>query len=281
MTTGTELLAKGAARLRAAGIEGAARDARWLLADALGVGAERLTLVLPDLVSDAARARYEAAIDARSRHQPVAQIIGWRDFWGRRFRVTPDVLDPRPETETLIEAALQRGFGRVLDLGTGSGAILLSLLAERADAQGVGVDISAAALEIAAQNAAALGVADRVRLIRSDWFARVAGQFDLIVSNPPYIAASELDTLSPELRLWEPRQALVPEHDDGSGLAAYRHICAHAPRYLTGDGWLMVEIGAAQARGVAALFRHSRFCNIAVITDLSGHDRVVIGQYTG
>ena len=281
MTTGTELLAKGVARLRAAGIEGATRDARWLLADALGVGAERLTLVLPDPVSDAARARFDAAIEARSRHQPVAQIMGWRDFWGRRFRVTPDVLDPRPETETLIEAALQRSFERVLDLGTGSGAILLSLLAERADAQGVGVDISAAALEIAAQNAATLGVADRVRLIRSDWFASVAGQFDLIVSNPPYIAASELDALSPELRLWEPRKALVPDHDDGSGLAAYRHICAHAPHYLTGDGWLMVEIGAAQARGVAALFRHSGFCNIAVIADLSGHDRVVIGQHGG
>lgn len=281
MTTGAELLAEGVARLRGAGIDGAARDARWLLADALGVGAERLTLVLPDPVSDTARARFEAAIEARSRHQPVAQIIGWRDFWGRRFRVTPDVLDPRPETETLVEAALQRRFERVLDLGIGSGAILLSLLAERPNAQGVGVDISPAALLVAAQNAAALGVADRVRLIRSDWFAGVEGQFDLIVSNPPYIATSELDVLSPELRLWEPRQALVPDHDDGSGLAAYRHICAHAQKHLTPDGWLMVEIGATQADDVAALFRRAGFRRIATLSDLSGHQRVVLGQSGG
>ncbi|MCC5991207.1 MAG: peptide chain release factor N(5)-glutamine methyltransferase [Rhodobacteraceae bacterium] len=281
MSTGADLLAEGVARLRAAGIEGAVRDARWLLTHALGVGAERLTLLLPDPVSDTARARFDAAIDARCRHQPVAQIIGWRDFWGRRFRVTPDVLDPRPETETLIEAALQRRFERVLDLGTGTGAILLSLLAECQDAQGVGVDISPAALRVAAQNAAATGVADRVSLFRSDWFAGVAGQFDLIVSNPPYIAASELDALSPELRLWEPRQALVPQDDDGSGLAAYRHICAHAPQYLTPDGWLMVEVGTTQAGDVTALFGRSGFRNIASVADLSGRDRVVLGQSGG
>ncbi|MDD7971473.1 peptide chain release factor N(5)-glutamine methyltransferase [Roseinatronobacter alkalisoli] len=278
MSTAAQALAAAVAQLRAAGIEGAPRDARWLLAHVLGIDAARLTLVLPDPISDAQAARFCSAIEARARHQPVAQIIGYRDFWGRRFRVTPDVLDPRPETETLIDAALARDFSNVLDLGTGSGAILLTLLAERAGAQGVGVDLSPAALRVAAENARQHGVQDRAQLRHSDWFSGVTGRFDLIVSNPPYISAPELDTLSAELRQWEPRMALVPDADDGSGLAAYRLICAQAPAFLRPGGGLVVEIGVTQGQDVQELFTRAGFEDIAVLRDLSGHDRVVLGH---
>lgn len=277
-TTAAQLLAIGAAQLRAAAIDGAARDARWLLAHALGIDSARLSLVMPDAVGDATAQRFLACIDARARHQPVAQIIGTREFWGRRLRVTGDVLDPRPETETLIEAALELEFSTVLDLGTGSGAIILTLLAERAQVTGVGADLSPAALNVAVDNARLLGVQDRVQLQQSDWFADIAGRFDLIVSNPPYIAVQELAALSPEVRHWEPRMALVPDADDGTGLGAYRVICAQARAYLQPHGWLMVEIGAAQGRAVRALFHAAGFDTVSVLRDMSGYDRVVCGK---
>lgn len=276
--TAAQLLATGAAQLRAAGIDGAARDARWLLAHALDIDAARLSLVMPDPVGDATAQQFRAFIDARARHQPVAQIIGTREFWGRRFRVTSDVLDPRPETETLIEAALDLEFATVLDLGTGTGAIILTLLAERAGAKGVGADLSPAALNVAVGNARMLAVQDRVQLQQSDWFADIAGRFDLIVSNPPYIAAQEMAALSPELRHWEPRMALVPGADDGTGLGAYRVICAQARDFLHPNGWLMVEIGHTQGQAVQALFHAAGFDKVSVLRDMSGHDRVVRGQ---
>ncbi|MGP9788987.1 peptide chain release factor N(5)-glutamine methyltransferase [Roseinatronobacter sp. NSM] len=280
MTTAAQLLAAGVAQLRAAGIDGAPRDARWLLAHALNIDAARLILALPDPVTDAQAQRFAGMITARLRHQPVAQILGARDFWGRRFCVTPDVLDPRPETETLIQTALDRQFDTVLDLGTGSGAIVLTLLAERQHARGVGVDLSAAALRVAGQNARALGVQDRVQWQCCDWFADVSGQFDLIVSNPPYISVRELGALSAELRDWEPRMALVPDGDDGTGLGAYRVICARARDYLRPGGWLVVEIGAAQGQAVQALFAAAGFASISLVQDMSGHDRVIAGQHT-
>lgn len=278
MTTAAQLLAEGVEQLRAAGVDGAARDARWLLAHALGVDATRLTLVLPDPATDAQAQVFRNLISARARRQPVAQIIGKRMFWGRSFQVTPDVLDPRPETETLIQAALEQDFSTVLDLGTGSGAILSSLLAERGRAQGVGVDMSPAALRVAAENARLLGVQARAQFQQSDWFSNVTGRFDLIVSNPPYIGAQELETLSPELRHWEPRMALVPDADDGTGLAAYRIICAQARDYLQPNGWLMVEIGAGQGAAVQTLFHAAGFSDVSVLCDMSGHDRVVRGR---
>lgn len=267
-----DLLAQGATRLR----DG--RDARWLLAHALGVAPDRLTLMAQDAVSDDLQARYAAMLDARATGQPVAQIIGQRLFWGRVFRVTPDVLDPRPETETLIEAALERPFKRVLDLGTGSGAILLTLLSERPEATGLGVDLSPKALDVARGNAQALGVAARAELKASDWFSDLSGQFDLILSNPPYIAQSDYLTLSRDVREFEPRMALVPSGDDDTGLNAYRAICAQAGAYLADRGWLMVEIGAGQGRAVAELFAAAQLQNIALLPDMDGRDRVVIGQ---
>lgn len=181
------------ARLNAAGIERPERDARRLVAFAAGTAPDRLTLHLRDDFT--AAAALERALSARLARQPVAQITGERLFWGRSFRVTPEVLDPRPETEELIAAALEEPFARLLDLGTGTGCIALTLLAERPSATGLATDLSQAALAVAQENARRFGVS--VEFVLSDWFSGVTGRFDLIVSNPPYIAAAEMAGLAP------------------------------------------------------------------------------------
>ena len=262
------------ARLRAAGVADPAGDARRLLAFAMGVDPGRLTVVLGDPLTAEAAERFAAAVAARAARQPVAQITGARDFHGIRLRVTRDTLDPRPETERLVEAALERRFDRILDLGTGTGAILLALLAARGDATGLGVDLSQAALAVAQGNAAALGIGARARFVRSDWFSAVEGRFDLIVSNPPYIAAAEMAGLSPEVRDWEPHLALTP---GGDGLDAYRAIAAGARAHLAAAGVVMVEIGPTQGAAVADLFRAAGLRGIRILQDLDGRDRVVTG----
>lgn len=275
--TGAQALAAAAARLRVAGVEDAPRDARRLLAHALGIAPDRLTLHLADDLTGPQAAAFEAAIAARAARQPVSQITGARLFWGRSFRVTRDTLDPRPETETLVAAALEQPFARVLDLGTGTGCILLTLLAERPEATGLGVDLSDAALAVARDNAARLGVADRAALWRSDWFSQVAGVFDLIVSNPPYIAAAEMATLAPEVRDWEPHPALTP---GGDGLDAYRAIASGAVAHLVPGGRIVVEIGPTQAGAVTGLFRAAGLHDVRVWHDLDGRNRCVGGIRT-
>jgi len=197
---------------------------------------------------------FAAFTEERLRRRPVSQIIGWREFYGRRFRVTSDVLDPRPETETLIAAALEAPFARVLDLGTGTGCILLTLLAERPQAAGIGVDISPGALEVAKSNRDDLSIGSRAEFIQSDWYRDVEGRFDLIVANPPYIGAGEIPALAPEVRDWEPRLALVAGNGEDP-LLAYRRIAAGARAHLLPGGRLMVETGAGQAAEVLQLFR--------------------------
>lgn len=268
-----EALRAGIRELTAAGVPDPARDARLLLAHALQVPPDRLTLLLRDPLPMPAAARFDAALSHRVMRRPVSQITGRRLFWGRSFRVTRDTLDPRPETEALVAAALEESFASVLDLGTGTGAILLSLLAERPGAAGTGTDISPAALAVAAENAAALGLSPR--LILSDWFAQVAGRFDLIVSNPPYIAAVEMAALAPEVRDWEPHLALT---DGGDGLGAYRAIAASAGAHLSAGGRLAVEVGPTQAGAVAALFAAAGLEAAGTRPDLDGRDRVVIGR---
>ncbi len=270
--TGTEALRAALPRLQAAGVEGAARDLRLLLAFATGIPPDRLTPVLADPLPGAAAARFEAAVSARVSRQPVSQIVGGRLFWGRWFRVTPDVLDPRPETETLIAAALDGEFSRVLDLGTGSGAILITLLAERAGATGTGVDLSPKALSVAAANAAALSVAGRATFLQSDWLSAVRGRFDLVVANPPYIAQAEMPGLSPEVRLWEPRLALTP---GGDGLDACRSILRDVRSVLVPSGRVLLEIGASQGDAVAALCQSAGLQAVTVLQDMDGRDRVV------
>lgn len=266
------------ARLAEAGIEGAARDARLLLAHALAVAPDRLSLHLPEPLHPEMATQFDALVAERLRRRPVAQIVGGRLFWGRWFRVTSDTLDPRPETEILVEAALAAPFDRVLDLGTGTGCILLTLLAERPAATGLGADLSPAALAVARENARALDLADRAGFAAADWFDGVEGRFDLIVSNPPYIAAAEMAGLAPEVRDWEPALALSP---GGDGLDAYRAITAGAGAHLVPGGRLLLEIGPAQGAEVAGLCRAAGLADVAIRHDLDGRDRVVAARAPG
>ena len=265
--------ADAARRLAEAGIQGAARDADRILAAVLGVDPGRLRSLDRDLTTGEL-ARLDQGIAARAAHQPVAQIVGFRDFYAHRFHVTRDTLDPRPETEVLVDAALALPWSSVLDLGTGTGAILISVLATRPGTRGVGTDISGAALEVARRNAGEIGVP--AEFIRADWYDGVAGRFDLIVSNPPYIAADEMAGLFPDVRDWEPHGALT---DGADGLTAYRAIAAKAGDYLNPGGHVLVEIGPTQAGAVGAFFADAG-AETQVIHDLDGRDRVILARFS-
>ena len=216
-------------RLSEAGIEGASRDSRLLMAHALGVPADRMTLLQREQLTEKQYSVFLSLLADRVVRKPISHLIGVRQFYGREFTVSADVLDPRPETETLVELALQQPFDRVLDVGVGSGVILVTLLAERPRANGVGTDISEKAVLIAGKNAERHGVSDRITLPISTWFDDVGSRYDLIVSNPPYIAVGEMPVLQPEVRDHEPREALTDEAD---GLTAYRIIAERAPNHL-------------------------------------------------
>ncbi|NVO26887.1 peptide chain release factor N(5)-glutamine methyltransferase [Donghicola sp. C2-DW-16] len=259
-------------RLRDAGVPDPAVDARRLLAHSVGEDAGRLILMMHDALPDNAAEAFDTLITRRCAREPVSHLTGGRDFYGRRFTVTRYTLDPRPETETLVGLALEAPFAHLLDLGTGTGCIALTLLAEMPDAQGVAADLSPAALAVAQGNAEALEVADRCAFIQSDWFSAVNGDFDLIVSNPPYIDAAEMPDLSPEVRLHEPHLALTPGED---GTAPYGAIAAGAMTHLTPNGRLLVEIGYRQGPAVAGIFADSGLTQVSIHKDMNGHDRVV------
>ncbi len=272
--TGNEALRSAIPRLAAAGVEGAPRDARALLAHATGIAPDRLTLHLADPLTDTALHAFDAAITRRAAREPVSHITGQRLFWGRSFRVTPETLDPRPETEMLVAEALVQDFATVLDLGTGTGCLLLSCLAEMPMATGLGTDIHPATLAVAQDNAHRLRLADRAAFALSDWFADIPDRFDLILSNPPYIAASEMPALSPEVR-HEPERALTP---GGDGLDAYRAIARGALAHLAPQGRLIVEIGPTQGRTVADLFAAAGLTDLRILPDFDGRDRVVTAR---
>lgn len=274
--TGSVLLAKGVRQLTDAGVPDAPRDARRLLAHAVGVEAGRLTLILPEPVTQEAEARFAALLQRRAGREPVSHLLGYREFYGRRFKVTRNVLDPRPETEILIEVALQDAFASVIDLGTGSGCILLTLLAEMPEARGVGTDLSEDACRVAEDNMHALDLGERAAILRTSWADGIEGQVDLVVSNPPYIGLDEMDGLSPEVHDHEPHMALT---DGGDGLSAYREISQQAANLLRVGGRLIVEIGPTQAVAVAQMFADNGFEKVRVIQDLDGRDRVVSGEY--
>lgn len=219
-------------------------------------------------------ARFADIVKARLTRQPLAQILGQAPFRDRMFRVTSDVLCPRADTEILLDAALATSPRSILDLGTGPGTIALTLLAELPDAIATATDVSHAALEVAMENAVRFGLSGRVTFKQSDWLHDITGQFDLIVSNPPYVDAATYATLQPEVTQWEPEIALTP---GGDGLAAYRILAAQAPAHLKPGGHLMVEIGHDQGRVVADLFRSVGLHDVQIRQDLNGKDRVVRG----
>ena len=264
-----DALRQARAALEAAGSPSAARDASALL-NKVQADASPWTPL-----SEAQMAQLQHDIQRRARREPISHIIGRRAFWMHDFEVSSDVLDPRPETETLVDLARQIDAGTILDLGTGSGCILLSLLHEMPRAVGVGADVSQRALDVARRNAHVVGVADRVQWHVSDWYDAITGRFDLIVSNPPYIARDEMSALAPELA-FEPRIALT---DDADGLSAYRRIAQRAGDYLTPGGTLMVEIGPTQATAVMKFFEDCGLSDIAVHSDLDQRDLVVSGVF--
>ena len=263
------------ARLRAAGVPDAAGDFRRIFRWACDMGMTTSGPQMRDAPDSLALRMLEVGVSERERGRPVSQIIGKRDFWKGTFKVTQDVLDPRPETELLVELGVQEPFGHILDLGTGSGCVVISLLMECPKALGVGTDISERALLVAGENAESMGVAERVILSVSDWYDDVGGRYDLIVSNPPYVAANEFKDLRPEIRCHEPRVAL----DGGiDGLSAYRAIAAGARNHLTPGGRLLVETGSTQADGVRSLMADAGLESLAVHADLDGRDRVVAAR---
>jgi len=273
-------IAAAAARLAAAGVDAPAVDARLLAAAALeldraGLLAQRDRPLAPDEAAALA-----ALVGRRAVREPVSRILGRREFWSLGFAVTPATLDPRADSETLVAAVLdrlgdRREAWRILDLGTGSGCLLLALLAELPAARGIGVDRDPVAARAARDNARRLGLADRARFAVGDWAESIRGPVDAIVANPPYIATQDIDALAPEVARYDPRPALDGGPD---GLDAYRRIIPQAATLLAPRGFLALEVGATQSTAVAAMADAAGFGPIATIADLGGLPRVVIGQ---
>jgi release factor glutamine methyltransferase len=277
------IVARATERLRAAGVESPRLDAELLLAWAARVERPRLISREFDLSPDAF-ARFDSAIARRVRREPVAYIVGMREFHSLEFEVSPAVLIPRPETETLVDAAVKHladaPDARVLDLGTGSGAIAVSIAHECPRVQVVATDISSDALEVARRNASRNGVGPRIEFRRADLFEPLdggvpLGRFDLIVSNPPYVEDAATAALEPEVRDYEPRVALARGAD---GLDCHRRIAAGVREHLAPGGALMVEVGAGQAPAVRGFFADAGMCGLDVINDLSGVARVVAAR---
>jgi release factor glutamine methyltransferase len=268
-----------------AGVEMPVLDARLLVCRATGLTHEAFVAQSARPLEAEAAARLEEYVARRLRREPVSRIMGEREFYGRRFLLDASALDPRPDTETLIETALglvdangwrQRKL-KLLDLGTGTGCVLLTLLAELPYAEGIATDLSQAALALASANAHRLGVEARAAFIATDWLDGVRGTFDLMLSNPPYIPAGKIAGLSPEVAGYDPRLAL----DGGAdGLDPYRRIAAGALERLHPEGSLIVEIGAGQGESVSALFREGGLAagDEAVRRDLAGRPRCVVAR---
>lgn len=263
-------------QFREAGLDTPDLDARLLVMEATGFthtdmimrGTEFPPAGVFDLIASYAQRRIAG--------EPIDHILGYREFYGRRFKVNKDVLSPRPETEMLVEAALDimksKTDARILDLGTGSGAIAISILAEADNAQGVAVDLSAAALNIARKNAQTHKVDERLTFLEGPWFDPVEGRFDIILSNPPYITDAAMDELEVEVAKFDPDLALRGGED---GLIAYRAITSQAANYLNPKGVLLLEIGYDQGGSVSKLLESQDFSSIFVVKDLSGHDRMI------
>ena len=270
-----------ARRFRQAGLDTPDLDARILVGHALGLDLTGLARSGGRRLEDGDLAEIEVFAARRLGREPVARITGTKEFWGLPFRVTPDVLVPRPETETVVEqalAAVDRNGGRsrdlhIADLGAGSGAIMIALLAELPNATAVGTDRDPAALALARENAHNIGVAPRAAFAVCDFAAAMAPGCDLIVTNPPYICSGEIAELEPDVRMFDPRIALDGGPD---GLAAYRTIATQACGVLKRGAHLIVEVGRGQGHAVAALFAAAGFRDIRISPDLAGVERAVV-----
>jgi release factor glutamine methyltransferase len=273
-------LARLAESFEACGIEDPKREAGLTLCAASGVAPVAL-IVAPQAPVGSAAARIEEFAARRAAGEPLSRIVGKREFWGLTLAISPQVLDPRPETETIVDASLRLLGGRreeplrVLDLGVGAGALLCALLVEFVHARGVGVDISAGAADVARRNIEACGLAGRAEIRVGDWTKGLDGSFDLVVSNPPYVPSAELSRLPREVRNFDPRRAL----DGGiDGLDAYRRILPEVQSLLATGAWLVVEIGASQAGDVLAIAKRCSFVDVRIDKDLAGLDRVVAAR---
>ena len=271
-------VARATGRLKAAGIDRPRREARLLLAHTFGKSAEWLVAHDDELIETPTH--FENAVRRREAREPLSHILGEREFWSLRFQVNASVLDPRPDSETLVAAVLAQypepdTVVKIADLGTGSGCLLLSILNERLGAEGVGVDISESALSIARENAQRFGLAARANFNQSDWESRLDGTFDIVVSNPPYIPTAAIDDLAPEVARFEPHSAL----DGGAdGLNAYRHIAAALPQILKPNGLVALEIGQGQDASVTRILRDGGIRIVGLEKDLAGIPRCVLGR---
>jgi release factor glutamine methyltransferase len=278
--TPRDVVAQVAARLAAVGIESARSEAWMLLAAATGRGRAALVAGAPETVSAEQQVRLDELVRRRLAREPVAYILGEKEFWSLRFEVGPAVLIPRPETETVVEAVLAQLPDRnrplrLLDLGVGSGCLLLALLSELPEATGLGVDDSSAALALARHNAERLGLAARTEFRQGRWGAGLRERFDVIASNPPYVAEREWDGLQPEIRQFEPKAALVAGPD---GLAAYRALAPECARLLAQGGLCALEIGFAQGDAIAALLAAEGLIVVERRRDLTGIERCLIAR---
>lgn len=265
----TQALAEITSQLKQAGIEDPRREARLLLAFALGTNAAGL--LARDEVDPSA---YTTPLERRVAREPLAYITGHKEFWGLNFLTSPATLIPRPDTETLVEAVLDAGHKpqNILDLGTGTGCLLLSCLHEFPAAYGVGVDLNFEAVQLAQRNASNLGLESRCAFLAGNWTDAISAKFDLILSNPPYIERADIPSLMPEVSAYEPATAL----DGGvSGLVAYQYIISALPRILAKSGMAVLEIGAGQARSVGEIAQQSGF-HVSFRKDLSGIERAII-----
>ena len=270
-----EVLANTAIKLSGSGIEGAARDARVLTAFAIGIPISELSLKLNELVSDQIISKLEKLILRRIDREPISKILGKREFWGRSFSINENVLDPRPDTETLIDFVIEKPVKSVLELGTGSGAIAITLACEWKEVHVTAIDISEDALSLARSNAEKYNVQNKIHFLKSDWFETVRGSFDLIISNPPYIGLIEQDKISAEVLKFDPKIALFAGHD---GLDAYRKIIPKLIKFLNPHGLVVLETGATQSNQVKYMMNAVGFIDAKIVEDLSGKDRLVTAK---
>jgi release factor glutamine methyltransferase len=279
--TSREIVARIAARLAAAGIEDVRAEAWLVLSIALGRARAELMAGAATLPDAEQAARLEELVRRRAAREPIAYILGEKEFWSLAFEVGPGVLIPRPETETLVEAVLngiagRRAALRLLDLGTGSGCLLLALLSELSNATGLGVDQSAAALAVAGRNAARLGLAARAEFAQGRWGRGLEQPFDVIVANPPYVAEREWPGLQPEIRAFEPKAALVA---GGDGLAAYRALAPDCARLLAAGGLCALEIGQGQGDAVTEILARQGLHVTQRRPDLAGIERCLVARH--